>query len=47
VQSGLEMSLTDGLALERAVQQRVFECDDAREGFAATLSKRAPQFTGH
>jgi enoyl-CoA hydratase len=47
VQSGLEMSLTDGLALERELQQRLFESDDAREGIAATLSKRAPQFTGH
>ena len=32
VQSGLEMSLADGLALERELQQRLFESDDAREG---------------
>ncbi len=47
VQSGLEMSLTDGLALERELQQRLFESDDAREGIAANLAKRKPKFTGH
>ena len=46
VQSGVEMSLADGLALERELQQRLFESDDAREGIAASLAKRAPQFTG-
>ncbi len=40
VQSGLEMSLADGLALERELQQRLFESDDAREGIAASLEKR-------
>ena len=46
VQSGLEMSLADGLALERELQQRLFESDDAKEGIAANLDKRKPQFTG-
>jgi enoyl-CoA hydratase/carnithine racemase len=46
VQSGLEMSFADGLALERELQQRLFESDDAREGIAANLEKRRPQFTG-
>jgi enoyl-CoA hydratase/carnithine racemase len=46
VQSGLEMSFTDGLALERELQQRLFESDDAREGIAANLEKRKPSFTG-
>jgi enoyl-CoA hydratase len=46
VQSGLEMSLSDGLALERELQQRLFESDDAREGIAANLAKRKPQFSG-
>jgi len=46
VQSGLEMSLSDGLALERELQQRLFESDDAKEGIAASLDKRKPQFRG-
>lgn len=46
VQSGAEMSLADGLALERELQQRLFESDDAREGIAASLEKRKPNFTG-
>jgi enoyl-CoA hydratase/carnithine racemase len=46
VQSGLEMSLADGLALERELQQRLFESDDAREGLSASLEKRAPTFAG-
>lgn len=46
VQSGLEMSFGDGLALERELQQLLFESDDAREGIAANLDKRTPKFTG-
>lgn len=46
VQSGLDMALADGLALERELQQRLFESDDAREGIAANLEKRKPHFTG-
>jgi enoyl-CoA hydratase/carnithine racemase len=46
VQSGVEMSLADGLALERELQQRLFESDDAREGIAANLEKRKPGFSG-
>jgi len=46
VQSGLEMGLTEGLALERELQQRLFESDDAREGLTANLEKRAPRFSG-
>ena len=47
VQSGMEMGFTDALALERELQQRLFESDDAREGIAANLEKRKPEFTGH
>ncbi|MGE0042887.1 MAG: enoyl-CoA hydratase/isomerase family protein [Vicinamibacterales bacterium] len=46
VQSGLEMSFTDSLALERELQQRLFESDDAGEGIRANLEKRRPAFTG-
>jgi enoyl-CoA hydratase/carnithine racemase len=46
VQSGAEMSLADGLALERELQQRLFESEDAREGIAANLEKRKAEFTG-
>jgi enoyl-CoA hydratase len=46
VQSGAEMSLHEGLALERELQQRLFESDDAAEGLAAYLGKRAPRFRG-
>ena len=46
VQSGIEMSVNDGLALERELQQQLFESDDAREGIAANLEKRKPTFSG-
>jgi len=46
VQSGLEMSLGDALALERELQQRLFESDDAQEGIRANLEKRQPVFKG-
>jgi enoyl-CoA hydratase len=46
VQSGLEMSFADGLALERELQQRLFESEDAGEGISANLEKRPPSFTG-
>jgi enoyl-CoA hydratase/carnithine racemase len=47
VQSGLEMSLADGLALERELQQRLFESEDAKEGIAASLEKRPAAFKGY
>ena len=46
VQSGLESSFAEGLALERELQQRLFESDDAREGLNASLEKRKPNFSG-
>jgi enoyl-CoA hydratase len=46
VQSGMEMSFSDGLALERELQQRLFESADAQEGIAANLEKRKAAFTG-
>jgi len=46
VQSGCGLPLESGLALERELQQRLFESDDAGEGLAAFLEKRAAQFQG-
>jgi enoyl-CoA hydratase/carnithine racemase len=46
VQSGLEASFAEGLAMEREMQQLLFESADAREGIAANLDKRKATFTG-
>jgi enoyl-CoA hydratase/carnithine racemase len=46
VNRGLEVSLAEGLAIERAHQNLLFASDDAREGLAAFLGKRAARFTG-
>jgi enoyl-CoA hydratase/carnithine racemase len=46
VTSGLETSLDQGLALERELQQRLFESADAKEGIAAYNARRTPQFSG-
>lgn len=46
VQSGVEAGLLEGLAIERELQQLLFQSDDAKEGLAANLEKRKPQFRG-
>jgi enoyl-CoA hydratase len=46
VQSGLEMSFEQGLALERELQQQLFTSDDAREGISAFNGGRKPNFSG-
>jgi enoyl-CoA hydratase/carnithine racemase len=46
VQSGTEAGFLEGLSLERELQQLLFQSDDAREGLAAHLEKRKPEFTG-
>jgi enoyl-CoA hydratase len=46
VQTGSEIPLESGLALERELQQQLFKSDDAKEGLAAYLEKRAPKFQG-
>ncbi len=45
-QSGADVGLSEGLALERELQQRLFESEDAREGLAAYSQKRKPVFHG-
>ncbi|APR81452.1 Enoyl-CoA hydratase [Minicystis rosea] len=44
VQSGMEMGLEQGLAFERELQAELFNSDDAREGLAAYIEKRAASF---
>jgi len=46
VQTGLELPLEAGLALERELQARLFASADAKEGIQAFMQKRKPQFTG-
>jgi enoyl-CoA hydratase/carnithine racemase len=46
VQSGAEIPFEYGLALERELQQQLFQSEDAREGLDAYVNKRKPQFKG-
>ncbi|MDQ6661843.1 MAG: enoyl-CoA hydratase/isomerase family protein [Chloroflexota bacterium] len=46
VQSGAEVDLADGLALERELQQLCFQSEDAKEGIASYIEKRKGNFVG-
>jgi len=46
VQTGAEIPLEAGLALERELQQQLFQSEDAREGLDAYVNKRKPEFKG-
>lgn len=47
VQTGWEVPIESGLALERELQQQLFQSDDAREGLAAYGERRKASFTGN
>jgi enoyl-CoA hydratase len=46
VQTGAEIPFESALALERELQQQLFQSADAREGLDAYAGKRKPQFKG-
>ncbi len=46
VQTGLELPMESGLALERELQAKLFQSADAREGIAAFTEKRTAKFEG-
>jgi enoyl-CoA hydratase/carnithine racemase len=46
VQSGAETGFLEGLAIERELQQLLFQSEDAKEGIGASLAKRKPAFQG-
>ena len=46
VQTGAEISFEAGLALERELQQQLFQADDAKEGLDAYVNKRKAIFKG-
>ena len=46
VQTGAEIPFESALALERELQQQLFQSEDAKEGLAAYVNKREPKFKG-
>ncbi len=46
VQTGAEIPFESALALERELQQQLFQSADAQEGINAYVEKRKPQFKG-
>ena len=46
VQSGWDLPLESALAVERELQQLLFQSEDAKEGIAANQEKRVPKFKG-
>ena len=46
VQTGSEISFESALALERELQQQLFQSEDAKEGLQAYVEKRKAQFKG-
>jgi enoyl-CoA hydratase/carnithine racemase len=46
VQSGSEVPFESALAIERELQQQLFQSEDAKEGISAYVGKRKPNFSG-
>ena len=46
VQTGAELPMQDALAVERELQQLLFQSGDAKEGLAAYIEKRTAAFKG-
>src|SRR5881397_4082969 len=46
VQTGAEIPFESALALERELQQQLFQSEDANEGIAANVEKRVAEFNG-
>lgn len=46
VQSGADLPFESALALERELQQQLFQSEDAKEGLSAYVEKRKPNFSG-
>jgi enoyl-CoA hydratase/carnithine racemase len=46
VQSGSEVAISEGLAIERELQQLCFQSEDAKEGLTAYSEKRTGSFSG-
>jgi enoyl-CoA hydratase len=46
VQTGAEIPFESALALERELQQQLFQSEDAKEGLDAYVQKRKPEFKG-
>jgi enoyl-CoA hydratase len=46
VQSGSEVPFESALAIERELQQQLFQSEDAKEGLGAYVEKRTPKFSG-
>ena len=46
VQTGVEIPFESALAVERELQQQLFQSDDAKEGLTAYVEKRKPNFSG-
>jgi enoyl-CoA hydratase len=46
VVTGMEVGFSEALGIERELQQLLFTSEDAKEGLAAYVEKRAPNFKG-